>query len=268
MNIRFVYNYDMENKDKIIAEMQLELNRLQSIISHYEENAEQYVNDYQDTVPMPRDLSIREKLEWCQAERSDGSKKLNRAFIDENGCINWTGRSRNGYGIIDAEGNKYRAHSLAKVVQEIPEITESKWKDNLNLLKEYKNRTQVEKLVGAHSCHNKKCINPDHITFKTNAENRMDSFYSATQTKCNETQQKLVYDFFLNLTDYFKIKEQLHEYTKTIGLSVALSWGANLVRGEKYITTPLGIEYKEKLAEKWLDINAKNPRTKFPNCLK
>lgn len=258
----------MKNKDKIIAQMQSRIDELESMVRHYEDNAKLYVADYQDTVQMPRNLSIREKMQWCQAERNDGSGKRNRVEIGKNGCILWTGRVRSGYALLDAEGKKYRVHTLAKIAQETPEITEAKWKDNLNLVKEYKNITQVEKLVGAHSCHNKRCINPDHITFKTNAENRMDSFYAAPQTKGKEYQQKLVYEYFLQLKDYKLIAKQLHEYAKDVGVEVGSKWAYNMVRGEKYITTPLGIEYKERLAEKWLDINAKNTLTKFPDGLK
>ena len=258
----------MENKDKIITQMQSRIDELESIVKHYEDNAKLYVADYSDTVQMPRNLSIRQKLEWCHAKRNDNSEKRNRVEINENGCILWTGRVRGGYALLDAQGEKYRAHSLAKVVSYTPEITESRWNDDLAICKEYKQKTRVEKLVGAHSCHNKRCINPDHITFKTNAENRMDSFYEATQTKGNEHQQKLIYEYFLQLTDYKYIAKQLHEYTKDIGLEVGMNWAYNVVRGEKYMTTELGKEYKEKLAEKWLDINAKNTLTIFPNMLK
>lgn len=248
--------------------MQSRIDELESMVKHYEDNAKLYVADYSDTVQMPRNLSIRQKLEWCQAKRNDNSGKRNRVEIDKNGCILWTGRVKNGYALLDAQGEKYRGHTLAKVVQETPEITESKWSDDLNICKEYKQKTRVEKLVGAHSCHNKRCINPDHITFKTNAENRMDSFYASQQTKGSEYQQKLVYEYFLQLKDYKFIAKQLHEYTKDIGLEVGSMWAYNIVRGEKYIGTPLAIEYKEKLAEKWLDINTKNTLTKFPNMLK
>jgi hypothetical protein len=248
--------------------MQSKIDELESMIKHYEDNAKLYVADYQDTVQMPHNLSIREKIQWCYEKRNDGSEKLNRVYKDKNGCSIWTGRVRGGYAIIHAESRQYRMHTLAKVAQETPEITEAKWKDNLNLVKEYKNKTQVEKLVGAHSCHKKQCINPDHITFKTNAENRMDSFYAAQQTKGSEREQKLTYEYFLQLKDYKFIRKQLHEYIKSIGVEASDSWAYNLVRGEKYIQTPLGIEYKERLAEKWLDINAKNTRSIFPRCLK
>ena len=257
----------MKNKDKIITQMQSRIDELEAMLIHYEDNAKLYVADYQDTVQMPRNLSIREKIQWCHEKRNDGSGKRNRVKIDKNGCILWTGRVKNGYGLLDAQGEKYRAHSLAKVVSYTPEITEAKWKDDLNICNEYKQKTRVEKLVGAHSCHNKQCINPDHITFKNNAENRMDSFYTAQQTKGSERQQKLTYEYFLQIKDYKFIRKQLHEYTKSIGLEVSDSWAYNIVRGEKYIQTPLGIEYKERLAEKWLDINAKNTLTIFPRFL-
>ena len=254
--------------EKIITKMQIKIDELESIIKHYEVNAKMYVADYQDTVPMPRNLSVRQKLEWCQAKRNDNSGKRNRVVIDKNGCILWTGMVKNGYALLDAEGKKWRTHTLARIVQQTPEITETEWKDNLNILKEYKQKTQVEKLVGAHSCHNKICINPDHITFKTNGENRMDSFYEATQTKGSERQQKLIYEYFLQLTEYKAIKQQLHDYTKSIGLEVGISWAYFLVRGDKYLSTELGKEYKAKLAEKWLNINAKNKLTNFPTMLK
>lgn len=262
-----MYNKYMKNFEKTITKMQLEIDRLQSIISQYEDNSDNYAADYTDTVTMPRGLFIRQKIQWCYQEREDNSGKLNRVLIDEKGCHNWTGRVRTGYGIIDCEGKKFRVHTLIKILQDIPETTPL-WEDNLNICALYKQKTTIEKLVGAHSCHNKRCINPAHVELKSNAENRMDSFYKATQTKGSERQQKLIYDFFLEMTDYYKIQDQLHEYTKTIGLEVAITWAYCLVRGEKYLTTPLGQEYKGKLAKKWLDINEKNKKTIFPKFLK
>ena len=252
-------------KIKIINEQQAEIDKLNSIINEMERSMENAnPNMVWDTIQMPRDLSVRQKMVWCGEPRNDGSGKLNRVMHLDNGCIIWTGRKKSEYGIIDINYNKYRTHTLAKVITLVPEI-ELSGLDDLAITAEYKRITQIEKLVGAHQCHNKACINPDHIEFKTNQENRMESFYTATQTKGNEFSQKLVYDFFLELTDYKNIKLQLHEYTKEIGLEVAVGWAYNLTRGLKYLSTPLGQEYKQRLKDKWTDIAKKNKMCKVPS---
>jgi hypothetical protein len=255
------------NDTKRIIELEAEVKKLQSHISNLldaQSVADKY--DTIDTVVMPRGFSLREKMEWIAEPRNDGSGKLYRVELVGD-CIFWTGRLKGQYAILDHNDKKWRVQTLAKVVADTPEI-EPSWKDDIQITSAYKQKTQIEKLVGAHQCHNKRCVNPDHIEFRTNAANRQESFYTGRQTKGTEQTQKLIYDFFLEMTDFVKIVEQLHEYDKSIGMKVGKQWSYLLVRGEKYIVTPLGQEYKPLLAKKWEEINKSNPLTNFPKDLK
>ena len=252
--------------NKRIAELEAEVKELQSQIATLLE-AQSVTNKYDsiDTVPMPRNFSLRQKIKWTTERRNDGSGKLNRTKIVGD-CIYWTGRLKGQYAIIDHMDFKYRVHTLAKIIATTPEV-EPSWKDDIEISAAYKQKTQVEKLVGAHQCHNKSCCNPDHVEFRTHAENRQESFYSARQTKGSEVHQELVYKIFLEMTDFKLIKDQLLIYTKSIGMNVSNAWAYSLVRGIKYLNTPLGQKYKPLLVEKWKKINESNSQTTFPSYL-
>jgi len=251
------------SKTERIVELELEVAKLNSIINHLKSNASIDAKYYEiDTIPMARGLSLRQKMKWIGEPRNDGSGKLNRTKIVGD-CIYWTGRMKGQYAVIDHADFKYRVHTLAKTIANTPEI-EPGWKDDIQVTAAYKQKTQVEKLVGAHQCHNKSCCNPDHIEFRTQAENRQESLYNARQTKASEFQQELVYKFFLEMTDFKGIRAQLYAYTSSIGMEVSDKWGYGVVRGMRYINTPMGQKYKPLLVEKWKEINESNSLTKFP----
>lgn len=253
--------------NKRILELELEVKRLQGVISELQE-AQSVSASYDtiDTVPMKRNLSLRQKMKWIGEPRNDSSGKLNRTKIVGD-CIYWTGRMKGQYAIIDHADFKYRVHTLAKIIATTPEI-EPAWKDDIQVTAAYKQKTQVEKLVGAHQCHNKSCCNPDHIEFRTHAENRQESLYNARQSKGSEVHQELIYKFFLEITDFKLIQDQLLIYAKSIGMkNISKRWAYNLVRGIRYLNTPLGQKYKPLLIEKWGKINESNSQTTFPREL-
>ena len=72
------------------------------------------------------------------------------------GCWVFTGAvSKNGYGVIQFDGRLYSAHRLAYL------LTHGEVADGL---------------VVMHSCDNKRCCNPDHLSVGTHSENVKDAY--------------------------------------------------------------------------------------------
>jgi len=85
---------------------------------------------------------------------NDNEARLkNNSVVIENGCWEWVKHIKNGYGISGLNGKIEQAHraSWKVFVGEIPK------------------GMQVN-----HKCHNKKCINPDHLYIGTQKQNMQD----------------------------------------------------------------------------------------------
>jgi hypothetical protein len=76
------------------------------------------------------------------------------------GCMNWTGSTSKGYGIVKHEGTKWRVHRFIVYCN----LSESARKDFL-----------ASDLVVIHTCDNPTCINPDHLRVATQSENITDA---------------------------------------------------------------------------------------------
>lgn len=90
-------------------------------------------------------------------------EKYNSKIEKTDSCWNWKGatRGKNGYGAVKVDGKVVSVHKLfyIKYKGEIP-----------------------EKLLVSHSCHNKLCVNPDHLKLVTAKENYEDALKRGTIT--------------------------------------------------------------------------------------
>lgn len=72
----------------------------------------------------------------------------------EDGCWNWTACTTRGYGRIGFKGKILRPHRVAKYLDK---------------------STNIDSYQANHTCHNTKCVNPEHIYLGTQAENHQDT---------------------------------------------------------------------------------------------
>jgi hypothetical protein len=108
-------------------------------------------------------IRINTKL-YCKMTDSefDRFKKYWDEPADLDACWNWTGASRNGYGLFGLRGAMVGTHRLALVQS-----------SGLN----------PADLDCCHNCNNRKCVNPTHLRWDTRTNNLHDRIAAGTDPK-------------------------------------------------------------------------------------
>lgn len=141
---------------------------------------------------------------------------------NENGCIEWDGALRNGYGCIKHEGRVLSTHIVAWVLagNELGDEGDGK--------------------VIAHKCDNKACCNPDHLECVSITKNNRDGFLRRKRnvmsgeqlphTKLTESQARKIIELYQPRTcSYVRI-------AKILGISESLV--QSVIAGESWINLP------------------------------
>jgi len=107
-------------------------------------------------------------------------------------CIPWPhGGNWNGYGHLGINGKVYKAHRI------MCELAHG--------------NPPIKGLVAAHSCKDRSCVNPDHLSWKTPRQNLMDRHRDGTLTKKRWTKYGTLTDNELReicvLKDYLNQRE-------------------------------------------------------------
>jgi group I intron endonuclease len=111
-----------------------------------------------------------------------------RIEISEDGCWNWTGRKKKGYGVIERYGSWFFSHRVFYMAHH----------------KEYP-------FLVHHKCNNKLCCNPEHLEGASHAKNAQE--YVLNQRLTEESILHPFKDYIVECRDigipYHKIKEQI-----------------------------------------------------------
>jgi hypothetical protein len=103
---------------------------------------------------------------------------IKHTITNINGCILWTGaREKSGYGNIDYQKKRYKAHRFAYEIF-IGPIPKNKELD--------------------HICRNKSCVNPEHLRAVTHQENMLNSAYmdrANARTHCKNGHELAIFGY-------------------------------------------------------------------------
>lgn len=126
----------------------------------------------------PQSLSIEEKVDWWITHHTEKTSS---------GCLEFLGSlGADGYGrrniLLEGKKKKISVHRLVCSLKEEKDYNDSSW-------------------VARHVCHNKKCINPEHLAAGTRSENTIDSRSYSKAAKITEEQAREI------IEDYLKVEE-------------------------------------------------------------
>ena len=144
-------------------------------------------------------------------------RKKSRILGNHWGCIVWEGYAeKNGYGIQmvkwpDKGIKKERAHRVAYMIKhklcanDMPKLDENS-----------------NPLECSHLCHNKLCVNPDHITLENHATNqeRIHCKGQGHCSKCHEPHCLLCTNFIYKFSCSHGVVSPLHNHVPSLLISV------------------------------------------------
>lgn len=149
------------------------------------------------------DLSI-ERYSSCGCLRDEQNEQYENLFWEKfwkqvkknkNGCLEWTGVNRNGYGRINYKRKTYTCTRLI-------------WEKNKGKIK--------KKLVVCHKCDNPSCINIDHLFLGTKKENMQDSILKGRRYKVEGENNKSAK---LKISDVIEIRKMMKEGRSAMEIS-------------------------------------------------
>ena len=101
-------------------------------------------------------------MNWPDGATKVEKKRFNDSYKITSSCWEWTRTLNYGYGVFHFEYKRYRAHRFM-------------W--------ELHNGKIPKGLLVRHLCHNRKCVNPDHLMTGTNRDNSDDMLNAGRQRK-------------------------------------------------------------------------------------
>lgn len=97
-------------------------------------------------------------------QKTSKGLKFLKSIVDNDDCILWPyAKKNNGYGSLYLDGKHYHAHRLSLIL--------------------HNGEPPTSKHMACHEpviCHNRSCVNPNHLSWKTNKENLADRVIDGT----------------------------------------------------------------------------------------
>ena len=174
-------------------------------------------------------------------------KRFNNRWKErEDGCHEWTAGKSQGYGTIGIGDKTYGAHRISVMIEEGREL-------------------ETEELV-CHKCHNRECVNPDHLYIGDKSDNAKDAVkngdWNPNVAKGEDHHRaKLTAGDVREIVERYE-NEDISQYDLADEYNTDQTEISDIVKGKVW-SSITGIEYDKQETERCGSITAKGTKCKY-----